>query len=270
MSAVFKRELRSYFNSMTGWIFLAVIFVFTGVFTTAINLLSQSASFEYVLSQITIVFMLIVPILAMRSIAEERRSRTDQLLYSLPLRAVDIVLGKYLSMVAVLFISCVAMGFVPVLLSLYGIVRYASCYAALLGFFLLGSALIAICMFMSSLTESQIIAAVTGFGVVLALYLMNGLSSLIPTSALGSFVSFLIVGVIGAGIVIIPTCIFYIAKKDAFAGLFPKLVSYLAVFDRFDTFVSGIFDMTAVVYYLSIIVFFVFLTVQSLEKRRWS
>ena len=94
MSAVFKRELRSYFNSMTGWIFLAVIFVFTGVFTTAINLLSQSASFEYVLSQITIVFMLIVPILAMRSIAEERRSRTDQLLYSLPLRAVDIVLGK--------------------------------------------------------------------------------------------------------------------------------------------------------------------------------
>ena len=287
MSAVFKRELRSYFNSMTGWIFLAVIFVFTGVFTTAINLLSQSASFEYVLSQITIVFMLIVPILAMRSIAEERRSRTDQLLYSLPLRAVDIVLGKYLSMVAVLFISCVAMGFVPVLLSLYGIVRYASCYAALLGFFLLGSALIAICMFMSSLTESQIIAAVTGFGVVLALYLMNGLSSLIPTSALGSFVSFLIVGavfglivgaimrapavgVIGAGIVIIPTCIFYISKKDAFAGLFPKLVSYLAVFDRFDTFVSGIFDMTAVVYYLSIIVFFVFLTVQSLEKRRWS
>ena len=173
MSAVFKRELRSYFNSMTGWIFLAVIFVFTGVFTTAINLLSQSASFEYVLSQITIVFMLIVPILAMRSIAEERRSRTDQLLYSL-------------SMVAVLFISCVAMGFVPVLLSLYGNVRYASCYAALLGFFLLGSALIAICMFMSSLTESQIIAAVTGFGVVLALYLMNGLSSLIPTSALGS------------------------------------------------------------------------------------
>ena len=141
MSAVFKRELRSYFNSMTGWIFLAVIFVFTGVFTTAINLLSQSASFEYVLSQITIVFMLIVPILAMRSIAEERRSRTDQLLYSLPLRAVDIVLGKYLSMVAVLFISCVAMGFVPVLLSLYGIVRYASCYAALLGFFLLGAAL---------------------------------------------------------------------------------------------------------------------------------
>ncbi len=122
---------------------------------------------------------------------------------------------------------------------------------------------------------------------MLALYLMNGLSSLIPTSALGSFVSFLIVGavfglivgaimrapavgVIGAGIVIIPTCIFYIAKKDAFAGLFPKLVSYIAVFDRFDTFVSGIFDMTAVVYYLSIIVFFVFLTVQSLEKRRWS
>ncbi|MDD6260880.1 MAG: ABC transporter, partial [Clostridiales bacterium] len=156
-----------------------------------------------------------------------------------------------------------------------------------LGFFLLGAALIAICMFMSSLTESQIIAAVTSFGVVLALYLMSGLASLLPTTAVGSFVAFLIlgaafglivwaltrdtlIGVIAAGVVIIPTSIFYFVNQEAFAGLFPSIISYLAVFDRFDVFVSGIFDLTAVVYYLSIIVFFVFLTVQSLEKRRWS
>lgn len=287
MSAIFKREFRSYFNNMTGYIFLAVIFAFTGIFTTAINLRSQSASFEYVLGNITIIFMLIVPVLAMRSIAEEKRSRTDQLLYSLPLRTVDVVLGKYFSMVFVLLIACVGMGFVPVILSLFGIVRYGTCYAALLGFFLLGAALIAICMFMSSLTESQIIAAVTSFGVVLALYLMNGLSSLIPSSAIGSLIAFILVGVvlglvlrtltrdsltgvIGACVVIVPTCIVYLVKSDLFAGLFPKIISYLAVFDRFDSFVTGIFDLTAVVYYLSIIVFFVFLTVQSLEKRRWS
>lgn len=287
MSAIFKREFKSYFNTMTGFIFLAVIFAFTGIFTTAINLRSQSASFEYVLGNITIIFMLIVPVLAMRSIAEERRSRTDQLLYSLPIKTIDIVLGKYLSMTAVLLIACVGMAFVPVILSLFGIVHYGSCYAALLGFFLLGAALIAICMFMSSLTESQIIAAVTSFGVVLALYLMSGLASLLPTTAVGSFVAFLIlgaafglivwaltrdtlIGVIAAGAVIIPTSIFYFVNQEAFAGLFPSIISYLAVFDRFDVFVSGIFDLTAVVYYLSIIVFFVFLTVQSLEKRRWS
>lgn len=287
MSAIFKREIRSYFNNMTGYIFLAVMFVFTGIFTTAINLRSQSANFEYVLGNLTIVFMLIVPVLAMRSIAEEKRSRTDQLLYSLPLRTVDIVLGKYFSMTAVLLLACVGMGLVPVVLSLFGIIRYGTCYAALLGFFLLGAALIAVCMFMSSLTESQIIAAVTSFGVILALYLMTGLASLVPTTATASFIAFLIVGVIvgavlcalthdyatgaiGAAVVVIPTCIFFFLKKDSFAGLFPKLISYLAVFDRFDVFVNGIFDLTAVAYYLSIIVFFVFLTVQSLEKRRWS
>lgn len=287
MGAIFKREMRSHFNSMTGWIFLAVIFVFTGIFTTAINLRSLSANFEYVLSNITIIFMLIVPVLAMRSIAEERRSKTDQLLYSLPLRTSDIVIGKYLAMAAVLLIACAGMGAVPIILSLFGIMEYTTCYAALLGFFLLGAALIAICTFMSSLTESQIIAAVTSFGVVLAFYLMTGLASLIPTTAVVSFIAFMLVGVIfgallgmltrnniawaaGTAVVVIPTCVVYMIKSELFEGLFPKIISYLAVFDRFDVFVSGIFDLTAVVYYISIIIFFLFLTVQSLEKRRWS
>lgn len=287
MGSIFKREIRSHFNSMTGWIFLAVIFVFTGIFTTAINLRSLSANFEYVLSNITIIFMLIVPVLAMRSIAEERRTKTDQLLYSLPLRTSDIVIGKYLAMAAVLFIACAGMGAVPIILSLFGIMEYTTCYAALLGFFLLGAALIAICTFMSSLTESQIIAAVTSFGVVLAFYLMTGLASLIPTTAVASFIAFMLVGVIfgallgtltrnniawaaGTAAVVIPTCILYMIKSELFEGLFPKIISYLAVFDRFDVFVSGIFDLTAVVYYISIIIFFLFLTVQSLEKRRWS
>lgn len=287
MIAIFKREFKSYFNSMTGPIFLGVLFVFTGIFTTALNLYNLYPNFEYVLSNITIVLMLIIPILTMRSIAEEKRSRTDQLLYSLPVSTADVVLGKYLSMVAVLLIACVAMGFVPVVLSLFGIIHYGSCYAALLGFFLLGAALTAVCMFMSSLTESQIIAAVTSFGVLLAFYLMSGIASLLPTTAAGSFVAFLIVGlifgavawlltrsyIIGAAaacVAVVPTSVAFVIDNEAFAGLFPSVISYLAVFDRFDSFVSGIFDLTAVVYYISIIVFFVFLTVQSLEKRRWS
>ncbi len=287
MIAIFKREFKSYFNSMTGPIFLGVLFVFTGIFTTALNLYNLYPNFEYVLSNITIVLMLIIPILTMRSIAEEKRSRTDQLLYSLPVSTADVVLGKYLSMVAVLLIACVAMGFVPVVLSLFGIIHYGSCYAALLGFFLLGASLIAVCMFMSSLTESQIIAAVTSFGVLLAFYLMSGIASLLPTTASGSFVAFLIVGlifgavawllthsyIIGAAaacVAVVPTSVAFAIDSEAFAGLFPSVISYLAVFDRFDSFVSGIFDLTAVVYYISIIVFFVFLTVQSLEKRRWS
>jgi ABC-2 type transport system permease protein len=165
--------------------------------------------------------------------------------------------------------------------------HYASAYSALVGLFLLGAALIAVCTFVSSLTESQIIAAVVSFGVLLVFYLMSGFSAMIPQTALASFICMIIlsallslivygltknfnVAVIVAAICVIPLCLIYMVKASLFSGLFPALLSYLAVFDRFYTFVYGIFDVTAVVYYLSVIVFFLFLTVQVMEKKRWS
>ena len=165
--------------------------------------------------------------------------------------------------------------------------NYASSYGAILGLFLLGSALIAICTFISSLTESQIISAVLGFGVLLVLYLMSGFAAIIPNTALASFICLTLtsallallvyyltknfnVAVIVAAVCVIPLCAVYMIKASLFSGLFPAILSYLAVFDRFYTFAYGIFDVTAIVYYLSVIVFFLFLTVQVMEKKRWS
>lgn len=287
MGAIFKREFKAYFINMSGYIFISILLVFAGIFTMAINLLQQYAAFEFVLSNISIVLLLLIPILTMRSVAEERRARTDQLLYALPMCLSSIVIGKYLAMVSVFALACFGMGLIPVILSMFGTVYFASVYAALLGFFLLGCSLIAICMFLSSVTESQIIAAVISFGAVLALYLMSGLASLLPVTALGSFIAFAVVAAVFAVIVylmtknyiislgvaavcIVPLSVAYLINGDAFAGVFPKVIEYLAVFDRFDNFIYGIFDITAIVYYLSVTVFFVFLTVQSLEKRRWS
>ncbi|MBO7377175.1 MAG: ABC-2 transporter permease [Clostridia bacterium] len=287
MGAIFKREFRAYFTNMTGYVFLGVIFLFSGIFTMAVNLLSGYASFEYTLSNMSFVLMIIIPVLTMRSMAEDRRQRTDQLLYSLPLRATSVVIGKYLALISVFAIAVLGMAFVPVILSLFGSVPFASTYSALFGFLLLGCALIAVCMFLSSLTESQIIAAVIGIGAMLAFYLMNGLSSLIPSDRATSFVCFLVlcaaaglviglltknvwIGAAAGAVTAVPTVIIYLIKGDSFAGLFPKLLGFLAVFDRFDSFVNGIFDVSAIVYYLSITVFFVFLSVQSIEKRRWS
>ncbi len=287
MQAVFKREFKSYFVNMSGYVFMGVLLLFCGIFTMAVNLLSQSAQFEFVLANLNIVLMLIIPVLTMRSMAEDRRSKTDQLLYSLPISTAAVVIGKFFAMVAVYGITCLVMGLVPLILTAFGDVALGTAYAALLGFFLLGTALISVCMFLSSLTASQIIAAVLGIGATLALYLMSGLASLIPATAAASFIGLLLIGavlglvvyalcknyavaLICAAVCIIPTVVVYAVDSTKFEGLLPGVVKYLAIFDRFNNFANGVFDLTAVVYFITVTVFFVFLSVQSMDKRRWS
>lgn len=287
MLAIYRKELKNYFINMTGYIFIGFMLAITGIFTTLINLISTYPSFENVLSNITIVFLLIIPILTMRSVAEERHSKTDQLLYSLPVSVTQIVLAKYLAMFTVFLIPVCIIGLYPLILSIFGTVYLGTAYGALLGFTLLGGALIAVGMFMSSLTESQVIAAVTSFGVIFAMYLMSAIASLIPAGAMASLVAFAIVVLIFAAIVYSLTknstvagitaaagafilAGIYFINSSIFDGLFANVLNWLSVFDRFSTFTTGLFDLTSVVYYVSLIVLFVFGTVQSIEKRRWS
>lgn len=287
MFAIYKKELKNYFINMTGYIFIGFMLAITGIFTTLINLISTYPSFENVLSNITIVFLLIVPILTMRSVAEERHSKTDQLLYSLPVSVTQVVLAKYLAMFTVFLIPVGIISLYPLILSIFGTVYLGTAYGALLGFTLLGASLIAVGMFMSSLTESQVIAAVTSFGVIFAMYLMSAIASLIPAGAMASLVAFAIVVLIFAGVVYSLTknstvagitaaagafilAGIYFINSSIFDGLFANVLNWLSVFDRFSTFTTGLFDLTSVVYYVSLIVLFVFGTVQSVEKRRWS
>lgn len=287
MIAIFKREFRSYFINMTGYVFIGVLWLFSGIFATALNLIGQYASYEYALSNLVTVLMLIVPILTMRSMSEDRRAKTDMLLYSLPVSSAEVVLGKYFAMIAVWGIACLGMGMTPVILGMYGAVNFASAYGALLGFFLLGAALIAVCTFVSSLTENQLIAAILGIASSLGLYLLGSLVGMIPASAIASLVGFaalavvltvvvylltrnyVITAIVGC-VTVIPLAAAYIINSEAFASLFPKMLEYLALFDRFYSFLGGIFDVGAIVYYLSFAIFFIFLTVQSFDKRRWS
>ena len=287
MIAVFKREFRSYFINLSGYVFIGVMWLFSGIFSTIFNFIYQSASYEYVLSNLTTVLMLIVPILTMRSIAEDKRAKTDMLLYSLPLSATEIVIGKYFAMLAVWGVACLGMGLTPMVIGMFGQVNFVSAYAALLGFFLLGAALIAVCTFVSSLTENQLIAAIGGIVTSLALYLLGSLVGLIPASALASFVCFIVLAIalallvyfltknyvvtaIVAVVTLVPITVLYFINSELYASAFPRMLEYLALFDRYYTFLGGIFDVGAVVYYISFAVFFIFLTVQSFDKRRWS
>lgn len=286
MSAIFKREFKSYFTGFTGYIFAAFMLIFEGVYVIIVNLLSGMASFEFTLENIMVIFLLIVPIISMRSIAEERHSKTDQLLYSLPIKTSSIVLGKYFALLAVLLIPTLIIGVYPIILNFFGNVNMLNAYACLFAFYLLAAALIAVCMFTSSLTESQIVAAVLGFGSLMILYLAPAISAIIPTTAIASLICFGIVILlfaiivynmtksmpisVGTGLILaIPTGVAYFLKPALFEGLFPVIFSKLAIFESYMLFTYGIFDVTTVIYYLCIIIFFVFLTVQSLEKKRW-
>lgn len=287
MTAVFRHELSSYFKSVSGYVFGAFLLLFAGIYTTDINLNSGLTSFEYVLSYMCIIFLIIVPILTMQVVAEERRQRTDQILYSLPLTMTEVVLGKYGALLVVFLAPMAVIGVYPLILSAFGNVYLPTAYSAWLGFFLLGATLLAIGMFISSLTESQAVAAGLCFLVMLVNYFITSLAGFISTTAFASFAAFTVVILALAGIVWFMTrsglasgvlalvleavlLFFYAGDTSAFEGLFPEVMENLSLFDQFYQFVNGVFDLRAVVYLLSVSGLFLFLTVQSLEKRRWS
>ncbi len=287
MISIFKREFRSFFYNMTGPVFLAAVMVFMGIYFNAYNIVQGYPYFAVVLSGVSIILLLVVPVLTMRSFAEEKHSKTDQMLLTSPLSVVQIVLGKYFSMVAVFAISMLIACFGPVVMMFYGGGAVLADYAAIFAFLLLGSAYIAIGMFVSSLTESQVIAAVGTFCILLVLQLAEGIASIIPDSSITSYICFFVLIVViaalfylmvrniyaagGAGAAaLIALTVFYFADKNAFNGAFPDMISNLSLVNRFDTIVSQTFDLSVIVYYLTISALFVFFTVQSVQKRRWS
>ncbi len=287
MTAVLKRELGSYFKGVLGYLLGAFLLVFAGIYCMAYNLSGYYANFEYVLDAIAFIYLIAVPIISMRSVAEEKRQKTDQLLYSLPIRLSDVVIGKYLAMLAVLAVPTLIMALYPLVLSQFGSVSFATAYGALVAFFLLGACLLSIGLFISSVTESQVAAAVITLVTMLLLYFMNALSSFISANASASMIALSVLALLFALIVQMFTRnpiiavltgilgvggiqVWYQTDSAAFSGLFPRMMEAISVFDRFDSFVDGVFDLTAVVYYLSISAVMLFMTVQVMEKRRWA
>lgn len=287
MAAVYKRELRSYFTGITGYIFIAALLLFVGIYTYVINFINAYPTFEYTLYNMSYIYLIIVPILTMRIIAEDRRQHTSELLYSLPLPLSGVVLGKYLALLTVLAAPCAVFCLYPLILALYGTIEFGTAYSTILGFFLLGASLLSVGLFISSLTDNLIVSAVMSFGAVLLIYLISSIAYYLPSTAYGSLVCFVILILVMALIVYLLTKnanfavllalglevvlgVLYFVKGSIFEGAFPAFLGWLSLFDFMTNFASGLFDLTAVVYYLSFIAVFVFFTILSLEKRRWS
>ena len=287
MSAIFKHELHNYFHSLTAYVFGAFLLAFVGIGSMYYNIQAAISNFEYVLSFGSLVFVVIVPILTMRVIAEEKKQKTDQLLYSLPITTVQVILGKYLALLVLYLIPLAIISIYPLIFAQFGEVYLPTAYGSIFAFFVLGAALIAVGTFLSSLTDNQGLAAGVGIAVILLNYYSVSLSEYASATALGSVIALLVIYIL-LGLLIryvtrngslaywiafalsAVTVALFVINSQAFEGLLPNIMNQLSLFERFTTFVNGIFDVSAIVYYLTVIAFFLFLSVQSLEKRRYN
>ena len=236
MIAIWKREFKSLFHSVIGWLFVAAILALYGLYFFAYNLSVGYPYISYTLNAVTVILLIAVPILTMRSLSEDRRLKIDQLTLTSPVSVGGIVLGKYLAMVSAFTIDIFIMGLTPLLLLKFGTVPLGEAYVALFGFWLYGCASLAVGMVISSLVESQVISAVLTFGALFVSYMMSSITGLI----------------------------------SADGNLLIKVLNCFDLYQPFSNFLNGCLEVTAIVYYLSVIALLLFLTVQSIQKRRWS
>ncbi len=287
MKAVFLRELRSYYTSMIGYLFAAVMLLFIGIYTVIVNFQGAFPYFEQVLSSLTFILLIIVPILTMRTISEEKRQKTDSLLYALPLSMTKIVLGKYFAILVVFAVPVLITCVYPLILSLFGTIYFGMTYAVILAFFMLVAAFIAVGVFVSSITENQIVAASITFLLILVNYLSTSLADFIPSTPQVSFIAFAVMGLlvglvvrnltkntaVGLAVALVWIAVLLIlllTRRELFTGLFQRFLSSCSLFDRFNSFLRGIFDVRVLIFDVSVIAVALLLTVQSMEKRRWS
>ncbi len=236
MIAIYKREIKSYFRSFIGLLFIAVTLFFVGLYYTAVNLLQGYPYFSYAVSSVVILFLISVPVLTMRILAEEKRSRTDQLILTAPVSVGGIVLGKFLALLTIFAIPTGLICIYPLIMGSFGTIPMAEAYLSILAFFLYGMMAIAVGVLVSSLTESQVISSVLTFIILFAAYMMDSICGLI--SYTGNWLT--------------------------------RILGCLDMYTPFSNLLNGTLDIKSVFYFVSMTALALFLTVQSIQKRRYS
>lgn len=288
MKAIYLKEIRSYFHSLAAYLYFALFIAATGVYFSIICMSYGYTDYaQYVFSNCTILYIIIVPILTMRLFAEEKKQKTDQLLYTSPIRVGSIVFGKYLASVTLLALSMVVSILEVGVLSVFGTVNWKTVLTGCLGYFLLGASLMAVGMFLSSLTENQMIAAALSFAFVLFCMLLPNVADVVPSRARYTYIVCVIAILllawffydetkslkITAAVAVIGAAVLAVTAKvngDLFDNGLAKIIDWFSVLDRFNDFCTGILNASSIVYYLSFIAVFLFLTMQGIEKRRWN
>ena len=234
MFAIFKRELKAYFTSPLGYVFLAIFYAFSGLFFYIFSLSVGSTDISSVFLMMFIVLMVFVPLLTMRRLSEYKKQKTDQLILTAPVSLLSIVMGKFLAAYAIFAIGVAVMPVYGFVMSTFATVSWLPIWGNTVGLLLLGGIFVSIGLFISSLTENQMIAAIGGFFINLMILLMNTLKSALPN------------------------------------GFLQDVLSSISVYSRYSEITNGIFSLSSLIFFVSVIFIFLFLTVRVLEKRRWA
>lgn len=234
MFAIFKRELKAYFTSPLGYVFLAIFYAFSGLFFYIFSLSVGSTDISSVFLMMFMVLMVFVPLLTMRLLSEDKKQKTDQLILTAPVSLLSIVTGKFLAAYAIFAIGVAVMPVYGFVMSTFATVSWLPIWGNTVGLLLLGGIFVSIGLFISSLTENQMIAAIGGFFINLMILLMNTLKSALPN------------------------------------GFLQDVLSSISVYSRYSEITSGIFSLSSLIFFVSVIFIFLFLTVRVLEKRRWA
>ena len=287
MIAIFKRELRNYFQSPTGYIFMGFFLLLAGIFFALTNLIGGNPNYIGVLSNLTFTFLIAVPVLTMRLISEERRHKTDILLITNPVSITGIVVGKYLAAVALFLITLGVTWLYPVIMSFFGDVAGWEIVGGYIGFLLLGCSFIAVGIFVSAMTENQVISAVVTFAALLLLWLVDWVVTALPKSATAGliFTAIIAAGILAlvyfstrnwfvtAGLAVLGGgLIALLAGLDfnRFDGFVVRFFEWLSLLGRFEEFTYGVMSLSSIVYFASFAGVFVFITIRVIDKKRWA
>lgn len=234
MFSIFKREFRAYFTSPLGYVFLAIFYAFSGLFFYIFSLSIGSTDISGVFLMMFIVLMIFVPLLTMRLLSEDKKQKTDQLILTAPVSLLSIVMGKFLAAYAIFVIGVAVMPVYGFVMSTFTAISWLPIWGNTVGLLLIGGIFVSVGLFVSSLTENQMIAAIGSFFVNLMILLMNTLTSALPS------------------------------------GIFKDVLESVSVYSRYSEITNGIFSLSSLIFFISVIFIFLFLTVRVLEKRRWA
>lgn len=234
MGAIYRRELNAYFTSATAYVFLGVFTLFAGLFLTMTCISYNTTDLSGIFSNMFVILMFLLPILTMRLLSEEKKQKTDQCLLTSPVSLTGIVLGKYFAALTVFAAAHLIFVIYALVLAVFSPVPWLSVIGNITGMLLLGAAFLSVGLFVSSLTESQVIAAIGGFVAMMILYLLDFFASAVPVE----FIS--------------------------------KAIQSLSFSAKYSEFTTGIFNISSVLFFISVAVVFNFFTIRVLEKRRWS
>lgn len=287
MTAILARELRSYFQTPTGYIFMGLFLLLTGFFFTMGNLMSGSSYYTSFLGSILFLYLFAVPLLTMRLLSEERRQRTDQLLLTSPITITDIVLGKFFAAMFVFVLTLIVTVLYAVVVGIFGDLAVWETVGGYIGFLLLGSSFIAVGVLISALTENQASAAFFTFFALLLIWFINTIKGVVPRDAVSgtifaaglvvavglffylntkSWIAAGAVGIVGAAAIVV----LHLINPSLFEGLIVETMDWFSLIDRFDSFTLGLLKLEEMVFYLSFTSVFLFVTVRVIEKRRWT